>query len=53
MINERLTEIIQDDRLKGFKKSIIHNNRYETDRAKIHYSKTGIHLVPTLKDVQK
>ncbi len=53
LINGRLTEIIQDDRLKGFNKSIIDNNLYETDRAKIHYSKTGIHLVPTLKEVQK
>ena len=51
LINGRLTEIIQDDRLKGFNKSIIDNNLYETDRAKIHYSKTGIHLVPTLKEV--
>ena len=46
LINGRLTEIIQDDRLKGFNKSIIDNNLYETDRAKIHYSKTGVHLVP-------
>ena len=53
LINGRLTEIIQDDRLKGFNKSIIDNNLYETDRAKIHYSKTGIHLVPTLKEAQK
>ena len=53
LINGRLTEIIQDDRLKGFNKSIIDNNLYETDRAKIHYSKTGIHLVPTLREVQK
>jgi len=51
LINGRLTEIIQDDRLKGFNKSIIDNNLYETDRAKIHYSKAGIHLVPTLKEV--
>lgn len=46
LINGGLTKIIQDDRLKGFNKSIIDNNLYETDRAKIHYSKTGVHLVP-------
>ncbi len=49
---EQLKEIIQDDRLKGFvfdlDKKII-----ETNKGKIHYSKTGIHLVPTLKDLNK
>lgn len=41
-----LTEIIQDDRLKGFDTDLKTGEVRETRKAKIHYSKTGIHLVP-------
>ena len=46
LTKRNLTEIIQDDRLKGFDFSVISGKFTETSFAKIHYSKTGIHLVP-------
>lgn len=46
LTKRHLIEIVQDDRLKGFHKSIIDGSIHETNRAKIHYSKTGLHLVP-------
>ena len=46
LTKRNLTEIIQDDRLKGFDFSVISGEFTETSFAKIHYSKTGIHLVP-------
>lgn len=46
LVNGRLTEIIQDKRLNGFDKSIIDGATYKTNKAKLHYSKTGVHLVP-------
>lgn len=46
LTKKRLIEIIQDDRLDGFAKSIIDGSIHETNKAKIHYSKTGVHLVP-------
>lgn len=51
LINGRLTEIIKDERSKGFNKSAIDGFMYETNKAKIHYSKTGVHIVPTLKEL--
>ena len=48
LVNGRLTEIIQDDRLKGFDFNL-DGNYVTTNKAKIHYSKTGVHIVPTLK----
>ena len=43
--------IIQDDRLKGFDFNL--DKHYQaTNKAKIHYSKTGVHLVPTLKELK-
>lgn len=52
LIKKQLTEIIKDDRLKGFSKSTIDDFFYETNKAKIHYSNTGIHIVPTLKEIK-
>ena len=46
LTKRNLIEIIQDDRLKGFDFSVISGKFTETSFAKIHYSKTGIHLVP-------
>jgi len=46
LTKRNLTEIIQDDRLKGFDFSVISGKFTETSFAKIHYSKTGVHLVP-------
>ena len=46
LTKRNLTEIIQDDRLKGFDFSVISGKFTETSFAKIHDSKTGIHLVP-------
>ena len=46
LVNGRLTEIIQDKRLNGFDKSIIDGATHKTNKAKLHYSKTGVHLVP-------
>ncbi|MEL3907579.1 MAG: polymorphic toxin type 50 domain-containing protein [Treponemataceae bacterium] len=40
-------EIIQDERLKGFVKNFeTEDVMGESDLAKIHYSKTGHHIVP-------
>lgn len=50
---DRLLEIISDSRLNGFCKSFIDGKTYATNLAKIHYSKTGVHLVPTLRGVEK
>ena len=49
----RLLEIITDSRLNGFCKSFIDGKTYATNLAKIHYSKTGVHLVPTLRGKEK
>ena len=46
LTKRNLTEIIQDDRLKGFDIDPKTGEARETCKAKIHYSKTGIHLVP-------
>ena len=46
LTKRNLTEIIQDDRLKGFDIDPKTSEARETCKAKIHYSKTGIHLVP-------
>lgn len=46
LTKRHLIEIVQDDRLQGFHKSIIDGSIHETNKAKIHYSKTGVHLVP-------
>ena len=46
LTKRNLTEIIQDDRLKGFDIDPKTSETRETCKAKIHYSKTGIHLVP-------
>ena len=46
LTKRNLTEIIQDDRLKGFDIDLKTGEVRETRKAKIHYSKTGIHLVP-------
>ena len=46
LTKRNLTEIIQDDRLKGFDVNQDSGEVKETNKAKIHYSKTGIHLVP-------
>lgn len=43
---KHLVEIIQDERLNGFDKSIIDGATHKTNKAKLHYSKTGVHLVP-------
>lgn len=48
---KRFLETIHDSRLNGFCKSFIDGKIYKTNIAKIHYSKTGIHIVPTLKEV--
>ena len=51
LTKRNLTEIIQDDRLKGFDFNL--DKHYQaTNKAKIHYSKTGVHLVPTLKELK-
>ena len=43
--------IIQDDRLKGLDFNL--DKHYQaTNKAKIHYSKTGVHLVPILKELK-
>ena len=49
----RLLEIITDSRLNGFCKSFIDGETYTTNLAKIHYSKTGVHIVPTLRSIEK
>ena len=46
LTKRNLIEIIQDDRLKGFDIDPKTSEARETCKAKIHYSKTGIHLVP-------
>ena len=46
LTKKHLIEIIHDDRLSGFAKSIVDGSIHETNKAKIHYSKTGVHLVP-------
>ena len=46
LTKKHLIEIVQDNRLSGFAKSIIDGSIHETNKAKIHYSKTGVHLVP-------
>ena len=46
LTKRNLTEIIQDDRLKGFDVNQDSGEVKETNKAKIHYSKTGVHLVP-------
>jgi len=46
LTKKHLIEIIHDDRLSGFAKSIVDGSMHETNKAKIHYSKTGVHLVP-------
>ncbi|UTC44848.1 polymorphic toxin type 50 domain-containing protein [Treponema sp. OMZ 857] len=46
LTKRNLTEIIQDDRLKGFDIDPKTDEARETCKVKIHYSKTGIHLVP-------
>ena len=46
LTKRNLTEIIQDDRLKGFDANQDSGEVKETNKAKIHYSKTGVHLVP-------
>lgn len=46
LTKRNLTEIIQDNRLKGFDIDPKTGEARETCKAKIHYSKTGIHLVP-------
>ena len=51
LTKRNLTEIIQDDRLKGFDFNL--DKHYQaTNKAKIHYSKTGVHLVPILKELK-
>lgn len=48
----QLVELIQDDRLNGY---CINRdgNIVKTNRAKIHYSKNGYHMVPTLKEFKE
>ncbi|MGP1575949.1 MAG: polymorphic toxin type 50 domain-containing protein [Treponema sp.] len=46
LTKRNLTEIIQDDRLKGYDINPKTGEIRETNKAKIHYSKTGTHVVP-------
>lgn len=46
LTKRHLVEIITDDRLNGFDFSIIDKKLRKTCKGKIHYSKTGVHIVP-------
>ena len=49
----QLTELIDDTRLAGFVYDEPTNNIIETNKAIIHYSKKGHHMVPTLRSFKE